>query len=186
MTQVQDDLAYVRRIVENSRAALSVDSLPLLVWGALTLVGVGLVYTVEALDGPWLWAVLIAIAWLYTGWRMARTRGQARLFAQRVLATTWFAVLTSMTLIGFVGTFSGALPTQTIPPVFAAFFGLAYLASAVLTGRQVLVGLAIAWWVGAALLFFVPPSLRLVVFGGLLLVLLIVPALVLHRSAATQ
>jgi hypothetical protein len=133
-----------------------------------------------------LWAVLIAMAWLYTGWRMSRSRGEARLFAQRALATTWFAVLTSMTLIGFVGTFSGALPTQAIPPLFASFFGLAYLASSVLTGRQALVGLAIAWWIGAAILFFVPPSLRLIVFGGLLLALLMVPALALHRSAATQ
>lgn len=186
MAQFREDLAYVRRIVEDSRAAMRIDMLPLLVWGGLTVIGVTLAYAFDSVDSPWLWAVLVGVAWLYTARRASRGRSEARLFAHRVLGTTWFAVLTSMTLIGFVGAFSGVLPTQAITPVLASLFGVGYLASAILIDRRALAWLAASWWVGSVVLFFLPGALRLLVFGLLVAALLMVPALLMHRGAHSR
>lgn len=181
MERMEQDLAFVREVVENSRRALRVDALPLVVWAALTLCGVILVYLFESLDSIWLWLGLIGLAWAFTGWRIVQTSTQAKLFSQRALACLWFGLLTAMTLIGFVGAFSGQLPTTTITPIVAALFGVGYLASAALMDRRWLAGMAIVWWLGAAALFFLPAHLRLAGFGLMMGLLLLAPALVLHR-----
>lgn len=181
MKQMEQDLAFVREVVESSRRALRVDALPLVVWAALSLCGVILVYLFDSLDSIWLWLALIGLAWAFTGWRVVQTSTQATLFSQRALASLWFGLLSAMTLIGFVGAFSGQLPTATITPIVASLFGVGYLVSAALMDRRWLAGLAVAWWLGSTVLFFMPTELRLAIFGLMIGLLLLAPALVLHR-----
>lgn len=183
MHDPREDLAWVRQVVEDSRQAMRVDALPLLVWGALTLVGVVLAHLFTALDTVWLWLVLIGMAWLFTAIRALRHsfNQPAGSFAQRALSTLWLGLLTAATLIGFVGVFSGALNPAGITPVVAALFGVGCLGSAVLLDQRAMVLLAIAWWLGSVLLFLLPGPYRLAVFGVLIAALLMVPALRVQR-----
>jgi hypothetical protein len=176
MSQLEQDLAFVRSVVEDSRKALQVDAWPLLFWGLLSLAGVILTYLWPPLDSIWLWVLLIGLAWILTGWRALRYRsGAVGSLAGRALASLWFGLLTSMTLIGFVGGFSETLPPAILPPIVAAVFGAGYLATAALLDRRVVAVLAFAWWAGAVGLFLTPGPIRLAIFGGLLLVLLVLP-----------
>lgn len=188
MSQVSEDLAYVRQVIEDAQGALAADAAPLLAWGVLSLLGVGLVYLVPSLDSIWLWVGLIGTAWIYTGVRAFRRSREAAVtgFSQRILARLWFGVFTAMTVIGFVGGFTGSLPPAAITPVFAALFGVGSLASAVLLGARHLDLLAVAWWLGSVTLFVVAPSWRLAVFGLLLAALLVLPAWCVHRMRAQQ
>lgn len=185
MSELMDDLAFVRAAVLSSRRALHVDVMPLFWWGVLTLLGVVVAYVWPPLDTVWLWVVLIALAWLLTGVRVlvARRASDTVLFAQRALATLWFSLLTAMTLIGFAGAFSGALPTTAITPLMASVFGAGYLASSALLAGRGLVLLALAWWLGALVLFLVPAPMRLAVFGLLMLLLLLLPVVWFGRRA---
>jgi hypothetical protein len=183
MNQLERDLEFVRTVVENSRRSLRADARPLLAWGLLTLIGIGLVYLFEALDNVWFWIAVIGLAWGYTGWRTWRRRldQPTALFAQRALTSLWFAVLTSMSVTGFIGVLSGSLPSSSVPPIIAAYFGAGYLASAALMAQRWPVVLAIAWWLVAAFLFLVPEPWRLAAFGAALLFLLVLPSLQLMR-----
>jgi hypothetical protein len=183
MSNVSEDLAYVRRIIEDAQSALAADAAPLLAWGILSLIGVLLVYLVPPLDSIWLWVGLIGVAWLYTGARAFR-RGrtaEATAFSQRILARLWFGVFTAMTIIGFVGGFTASLAPTVITPVFAALFGVGSLMSAALLGARHLDFLAVGWWIGSIVLFVVTPPWRLAFFGLLLAVLLILPTWLVHR-----
>ena len=184
MNQLEQDLAFVRTVVENSRRALRADARPLLAWGTLTVVGVVLVYLFEALDNVWFWIVIIGIAWAYTGWRSRQSQlaRPATLFAQRALATLWFAVLTAMSITGFVGVLTGALPSAAVPPVIAAYFGAGCLASAPLMAQRWPVLLGCAWWLAAVVLFLVAQPYRLAAFGVAVMLLLVVPTLRLRRE----
>lgn len=188
MPELKDDLAFVRDVVLGSRRALHVDVMPLFWWGVLSLVGVVLAYTWPRMDSVWLWVVLVGLAWLLTGARVLAVRraGNAALFAQRALATLWFSLLTAMTVIGFAGAFSGALPTNAITPVMAGVFGAGYLASSALLAARGLMLLALAWWLGALVLFLMPAPGRLAVFGLLLLFLLLLPVLWFRRRATDR
>lgn len=183
MTDPREDIAYLRRMVDNARRALVVDTVPLLIWCGLTLAGVLAVYLLPTLDSIWLWVTIIGIAWLLTGARAMSRQDSAVSLSHRVLARLWFGLFTAMTLIGFVGVFSGGLPGVAITPIVAALFGVGCLVSATLLDRPTLIGLALSWWVGAAMLFLAPAPWRLAVFGGLILVLLAIPAWRVRQTA---
>jgi hypothetical protein len=183
MTDPQDDIAYLRRMIDNARRALVVDTLPLLIWCGLTLAGVLAVYLMPALDSIWLWLTIIGIAWVLTGARAVSRKDPAVSLSHRTLARLWFGLFTAMTLIGFVGVFTDSLPPTAITPIVAALFGVGCLVSATLLDRASLIGLAVAWWTGAAALFLLPPPWRLAVFGGLILLLLAIPVLRVRQTA---
>lgn len=186
MNQLQDDLAFLRAVVENSRRAMWVDVAPLLAWGLLTVGGVVISYLAPAFDSVWLWLVLIGLAWVFTGWRVLRLRGAGTPagFAQQAVATLWFALFTTLTLIGFVGFFSGSLPGAAITPVAAGMFGIGYLTSGALMRYRWLYWLGTAWWTAAFALFLAPPGVRLALFGAAVLFLLVLPTSLLLRQSA--
>ena len=187
MSQLEQDLAFVRSVVEDNRKALRVDAWPLLVWGLLSVFGVVLAYLAPVVDSIWLWLVIVGLAWILTGTRVLTSgRRHPANLSERALSMLWFGLLTAMTVIGFVGTFTQSLPPAAITPSVAALFGAGYLASAVLLDWRVLKWFALAWWAGSITLFLLLAPVRLAVFGGLLLVLLVVPVIILMRSSRTQ
>lgn len=184
MSTPQDDLRFLRSMIDSSRRAARVDTMPLLVWGMLTVIGVIAVYLLPALDSAWFWLGVIGLAWAYSLYRHLQIRRQSGvvLFSHRALYVLWLALLTAMTLIGFVGYASGRLPGAAITPVFSILFGVGYLAASVLMERRGLVFLALAWWGVGLGLFFTPPALLLAVFGAAILALVVVPAGLLLRA----
>ncbi|MBA3563140.1 MAG: hypothetical protein H0W33_03855 [Gammaproteobacteria bacterium] len=183
MARVNEDLAFIRAVVEGSRRAASVDAMPLIVWGLLTVAGIALVYTVPWLDSVYFWLAVIGLAWAYTLVRAVRRRRSDTVawFAGHALAVLWLATLAGMTLAGFVGYFSGSLPAAAITPVIAAFFGMGVTASGALLGGRWIAWVGGLWWLSAAIIFYAPAPARLAIFGGAVLLLLVVPALVIHR-----
>ena len=184
MSDLQQDLAFLRGVVESSRRAAHIDAAPLLAWGVLTVAGVIGVYTVPRLDSVWFWLAVIGLAWAYTGLRAwsGSARPGVSLLAHRALHRLWFAVLTAMTLIGFVGYFSGAVPAPAIVPIVSTLFGVAYVASSALLDFRPAAAIGIAWWALAAGLFAWRPTGQLALFGVAVLLLVVLPAAWMRRS----
>lgn len=184
MSDMKQDLAFVRAVVEGSRRAARIDATPLLVWGLLTVAGVVGVHTIRRLDSVWFWLVVIGLAWAYTGMRAWPhiARPEVSLLANRALYRLWFAVLTAMTLIGFVGHFSGVVPALAIVPIVATLFGVAYVASGALLDFRPATAIGIAWWATAVGMFVWRSPWQLAIFGIAVLLLVVLPAAWMRRS----
>lgn len=184
MSDMHDDLAFVRAVVESSRRAARIDATPLLVWGLLTVAGVIAIYALPRLDSVWFWLAVIGLAWAYTGVRAWSRSGrpEVNLLAHRALYRLWFAVLTAMTLIGFVGFFSGVVPAAAIVPIVATLFGVAYMASGALLDFRPASAIGLAWWVFAILLFAWRSPWQLALFSVAVFFLVVLPAAWMRRS----
>ncbi|CAN5335634.1 hypothetical protein BH24PSE2_BH24PSE2_24390 [soil metagenome] len=184
MTDLQQDLNFIRGVVESGRRAARVDAAPLLAWGLLTVAGIVGVYAVPALDTVWFWLIVIGLAWAYTAARAwsPSAHHEVSLLAHRALHRLWFAVLTGMTLVGFVGYFSGVVPAPAIVPVIATLFGVAYLASGALLDFRPAAAIGVAWWIVAIVLFIWQSSFALALFGLAVLLLVVLPAAWMRRS----
>ena len=185
-SQLEQDLAFVRRAIESSQRAARVDVVPLLAWGLLTAAAAGLSYVVPAVDSVWLWVVVIGLAWAYTGWRALRRERlePPQALASRVLVSVWGSALGAITLAGFGGYFSGAVPAASIPPIVACLFGAAFLTSSGLMQRRGVALLGLSWWAAALVLFALPAPMRLGGFGLAVLLLLVAPLTVVLRGDA--
>lgn len=182
----QSDLAYIRNVLERTRASVVVDTLPLMAWGALTVLGSALSASLPRFDSVWTWVVLMGAGWIYAAARFISVVRASRVatLAQSGIYATWFAAYLSMTLIGFGGYGAGIVPAATIPFIDATLFGLAFFITGILLGSRGALATGSAWWLFAGGLAVCPGGWRMALFGIAVAALVIVPCLLYRRANA--
>jgi hypothetical protein len=182
-----EELAFIRKVIRDSRKAAAVDVTPFLVWSGVAVVGAALEYGTSwggiPVPAVGLWLALIAGAWIYTIWERSRRRREspATTLAERTLTALWVACWIGMTLLGFVGFMSGYLSRGGIFGAFAAVLGIGMFVSGLLLGETLVRLLAAAWWLASVAFFFWSGPHALALFALLILVLHLIPGIVLQR-----
>ena len=79
-SQVLEDIAYLKKVIEDSRKVVIDNGVIMLTWGILVVVGMILTYAYIhfglKIPETWLWIVLIGIGWIlsfWIGWTNSRT-----------------------------------------------------------------------------------------------------------------
>ena len=182
----QSDLAYIREILERTRASVVVDTLPLMAWGALTVLGSILSTMVPRFDSVWTWVVLMGAGWIYAATRFISVSNRSRVasLAQSGIYAIWFSAYLSMTLIGFGGYSAGIIPASAISFIDAVLFGLAFFSTGVLLGSRGALLTAGAWWLVACVIAILPGAWKMPLFGCAVAALVVLPCLMYRRSNA--
>lgn len=187
---VQDaraDLAYIRRLMEDTRQATYVSGGYFIVWGIV--IGAGLLMTWLQLTGrmpvmPMLsWSACLAVGGIGTFFLVREEQRQpVETPAGRLIGMVWGSVGISMLIIFFVGTGTGALSGSLMPPLSSTFVGTAVFLTGMLAGLNWVRNLAFGWWLGAAAMFAWPGLHVLLLMGLMLLVLYVIPGVILIRK----
>lgn len=187
----EDDLAFIRRVMEGARETASDGSGHLILWGCLMAAAQTLTYLVRqgdiAVSVTLIWAVAVAIG--FAGSSLLGNRNLKRApvnsLVNRILSSVWIGCALSLSLIGFLGQGFGFLPHQVAPGIEAVVIGTSFFASAVLPNHAIYWLLAAVWWIlGGALLVRPSPASTLVIAGGLVL-FMVVPGVVLRMRRRT-
>ncbi len=156
----QQELTFIKKVMTDSRKILIDDGKGTIFWGLLISLGLLITYlsVVQNWEAflSWFWPVLIAFGWIYTivtEMRHERKR-RVKTFAGKIMGAVWIAFGISATILGFVGTVSGAYHSVIISPLIAVLLGTGYLVSGLLYGKSWVSYLSIAWWGGAIVMFF--------------------------------
>lgn len=188
----QEDIAYIKNIIRDSKRIIFHDGKSFIVWGLLVvfgMLGMFFMHQFEEFTFAWLvWPVLIGIGWVYTlitEWFRGK-RAKAWTFAGKILGALWFSSGVTMTLIGFLGTYAGAYSGEYVSPLIATVLGIAYLVSGVLYGKPWVSWLAVGWWGGGAVLFFITNVYSFLVFAGMMLFFQTIPGYVLYRQSKQE
>lgn len=182
-----EELAFIRKVIHDSRRAAAVDATPFIVWSGVAVVGALLEYGLAWGRAPvprvGVWLALIGAAWIYTVWERGRRRiaSPATTLAERTLVALWVGCWIAMTLLGFVGYFAGHLADGGIFGAFAAVLGIGMFVTSLLLGETSIRVLAAAWWFASIAFFFWSGPHALALFALLILMLHVVPGLVLQR-----
>jgi hypothetical protein len=191
---VRDDIAFIRRTMEQGRRVVGSWSLDMLVWGiAVTLGYAGTYARVRGwwtLDPNWLWTGLVVLAWLYSLRRVPRRflAGRADAAPSRAIRSPigmlWFACGVFLTITGFAVIFTTGPGTWWINgAISAGVMGIAFFVSSFLCDLPWMRWVALAWWLGEVALFVLHQRAEgLLLAGALMLVLLAVPGFVLMRD----
>jgi hypothetical protein len=189
-SQAQQDLAYIRQIMDESRSFATVGGNHFIIWGsvlALALAGTWLVAS-----GAWsasmslLWLVCISAGWLLTAWlRWHQSRRALATHPSGInIAKSWMALGFAMTLSFFLGTWSGSLSVAAIPGMAAAFTGVGIYLNGLLARIPWLKNLAWVWWASAALMLIWRSNSVYALMAVLMLLLYVIPGVLLNRMAA--
>ena len=187
--QVRQDIAFIRRAVEEGGAYATAHGPHMLVWGVAVAFGYLGTYAFSRGWSPiaprGIWPVCLGLAWLYSlrrivaGRRDFPTRGPMA----QALAMLWLGCTTSLTILAIAVLTSGDMRMGWCDAVVAGVLGIGFFASASLTNLPWLRWVAVAWWIGEIAIFALrhDAAVRLPVAAGLMLVLLAGPGVLLAR-----
>ncbi|HEX6928684.1 MAG TPA: hypothetical protein VF267_05520 [Gammaproteobacteria bacterium] len=183
---VRADLAYIRRLMEDTRRATYVSGGYFIVWGIA--IGLGLIANWLLIIGavhfsPFIsWTACIALGGVGTFFLVRQEqRAPVEAPAGKLIGMVWMSMGITMMIIFFIGVGSGHLSGAHMPALSSALVGGAVFLTGVLAGMPWLRNLALGWWAGAALMFAWPGLHVLLIQGLMLLALYVVPGVILIR-----
>jgi hypothetical protein len=186
MRQAEQDLAMIRRIVEESRRDVVDRGKHFLIWGPLSAIGLIATHLsvvgATRLNPTWAWLAVLAVGWatsLVVGWRDGR-RARVVTLGRRMLSGIWIAAGVTLTLLGLVGMFGGAYDHHALPGLLSAVVAAPVLLTALLIRERWLGAVAVGWWLGAAVMLVAPGLYTLLVMAVMSLLLMAVPGAVLY------
>ena len=188
----EDDLAFIRRVMEGARETASDGSGHLILWGSLLAAAQALTYLARqggiAVSVTVVWAVAVGVGFAGSSLLGNRTlkRAPVNSMVNRILSSIWIGCALSLSLIGFLGQGFGSLPHQVAPGIQAVVIGTSFFASAVLPNHAIYWLLAAAWWILGGALLVRPSSVSTLVIAGGLVLFMVVPGLVLRARRGTS
>ena len=190
---VREDIAFIRRSIEQGRRIAGAWSPDMLVWGIAIALGYFGTYARArgywTINPNWLWLACILLPWAYS---LRRLRGRlvgrapdapAERRLASPLAMLWFACGIFLTILGLAAIFSGERNPWWINPAAAGVMGIGFFVSSYLSNVVWLRWVGIAWWAGelAALALRDRPE-GLLLGGALMLALVALPGFILMRG----
>jgi hypothetical protein len=189
----QEELAYIRKIMAESRGQVADDGRPSIVWGIVVALGMLFTYyeaKTQTTDiNGWVWIGLSVLGCLYMFFWVQRKRRtqRAQTFGDRVSGAIWGAVGISLALV-IIGTQVGYAFERDIElhPIFvltitAVILGIGYFVSSILYEIPLLKWVAFGWWASALVYLFWPGIHSLLIYAGAMVVLQIIPGIIVLR-----
>ena len=183
---VIEELTFIKNIIKESRRSFALSGKPYIFWGILIVFGLLLeiLRDFKILNFDYLffvWIGLIAIGWGYAYYeskKHKKTRKTTSL-AERILGGVWLACGISMTIFGFIGTFSGAIKGIYVSPVLSLVLAIAYFVSGVVNDIKWLRNISIGWWLGGIFMFVYPGQKTNIIMALMMIAFQIAPGIIL-------
>ncbi len=183
----QQELAFIKAVMEESRRKLVIDGTLYIVWGIV--ISVGMLATYALLEAKmyswigWTWVVCIGFGWIFSIMRGFRQHQNERVrsLIGKLIAALWIGTGITMTLIGFIGTATGFISGMNVIPLMAMILGIPYLVSGIMVDNWLISKLAFGWWLGGVAMMIWPGTHIFFIFALMMVLFQILPGIVLRR-----
>ena len=187
---IQDDLVFIKKIIEESRKNIGASGIHLIVWGILVSIGLVISWFLAESSSivkasEWIhWGLIIVGGWLFEliyGWKV-NCKKPVRTYAEKVDGLLWLSIGISMTMIGTVGTATGAINIYYLSPLFSTILAIGYFTSGVVYDVKWIRNLAFGWWGGAIIMFIFPGLYHLLLMAGMMIAFQTIPGYIIHKN----
>ncbi len=187
--QAEFELSEIKRIMEDSRRIMVDDGTGFILWGSL--VALGLISSYLSVLGylEWkvtsiAWFALIGLGWLITIFQLRKEKKERKAvsFAGKVAGAIWGSAGITMTIIGFVGSYTGLVKGMGISPLMACVLAAAFFVSGVIYNDKTFRYLSFGWWAGALVMFFWYSPHTLLLFALMILFMQVLPGFIMYKK----
>ena len=188
-TQAREDLAAIRRLMEDGRRVVNTAGPHFVAWGVLTSAALAATYVLggrgETHLITWAWGVAVGLGWLASAALTVAQgrRERVRSGTGRILGGVWTGTGVTMMLLGFAAPAGGVVDPAALTGVLAAVLGGGFFATGLLVGSRWMQAAAVAWWAGALLMLLWPGRHGLLLTAALVLGLQTLPGIWLTLRA---
>ena len=182
-----EEIQFIRSIMEESKKSILYNGKDYIFWGVIVIVGMMSTYffliSHVYFNYFWIWVVLIPIGWIYSLYNRRVDKIQfPSTYAGRVMSSIWGAAGIAMTIIGFLGTYSGTIKPMAISPILSIILGSAYFISGKVVGAKWISYLSFGWWSGGVILLFVTSIYSFMIMALLMLLFQTIPGIIMYRK----
>ena len=182
-----EEIQFIRSVIEESKKSIIYNGKDYIFWGVIVIVGMMSTYIFQMshiyLNYFWIWVVLIPIGWIYAFYnRRVYKIKYPSTYAGRLLASIWGAAGIGMTIIGFLGTYSGTINPMAISPILSIILGSVYFISGKVVGAKWISYLSFGWWSGGVILLFVTSIYSFLIMALLMLLFQTIPGIIIYRK----
>ncbi len=184
----QQELAFIKKIMADSRKSAICNGKAFILWGMLVTVGLLGTYFSIINNNPsvmnWLWPSLIGLGWIITivMESKAAIKSRTKTFAAKILAYVWIGSGIAMTIIGFVGSVSGAFGGLYINPLISNILGIGFLITGVLYGKTWVSLISLGWWAGAVVMFIWIGLYTFILMSAMMILFLVLPGVFMFKD----
>jgi hypothetical protein len=176
--QAREDIAFIRRAIEEGGAYATASSPDMLIWGISVAIGYlgtyGFVRGWSPIGPRGLWAICLGLPWLFSLRRVARGhhgKVRARRPMAQALAMLWLGCGIFLTTPG-IAVIVAEPRSGWFNAVVAGVMGIAFFASASLAQLPWLRWIGITWWLGELALFALRHRIEALPLSAALMLLL--------------
>ncbi|MGD1045690.1 MAG: hypothetical protein ABR936_10245 [Bacteroidota bacterium] len=182
-----EEIQFIRNVIEEGKKSVVYNGKDYIFWGVIVIVGMMSTYIFQMshvyFNYFWIWVVLIPIGWIYSLYnRRVHKIKFPSTYAGRLMASIWGAAGIGMTIIGFLGTFSGTIKPMAISPILSIIMGSAYFISGKVVGVKWISYLSFGWWIGGLILFYVTSVYSFLIMALLMLFFQTIPGILIYRK----
>jgi hypothetical protein len=179
--QAREDIAFIRRAIEEGGAYATASSPDMLVWGIAVAIGYlgtyGFIRGWSPVAPHALWAGCLGLPWLFSLRRVARGLYGRKVPAHgpmaQALAMLWLGCGVFLTTLGIAVMATDEARSGWCDAVVAGVMGIGFFASAWLTRLPWLRWVGIAWWAGELALFALRHRVEALPLAAALMLLLL-------------
>jgi hypothetical protein len=182
-----EEIQFIRSVMEESRKSIIYNGKDYIFWGVIVIVGMMSTYIFQMthvyFNYFWIWVVLIPVGWIYSFYnrRVLKIKFPST-YAGRLMVSIWGSAGIAMTIIGFLGTYSGTIKPMAISPLLSIILGSAYFISGKVVGVKWISYLAFGWWIGGLILLFVTSVYSFLIMALLMLFFQTIPGILIYRK----
>jgi len=179
--QAREDIAIIRRAIEEGGAYATASSPDMVVWGVAVAIGYlgtyGFIRGWSPVAPGALWAACIGLPWLFSLRRVASRLAGGEVTVHgpmaQALAMLWLGCGIFLTTLGIATIVTGEAHGGWFEAVVAGVMGIAFFGGAWLTRLPWLCWVGIAWWLGELALFALRHRVEALPLSAALMLLLL-------------
>jgi hypothetical protein len=186
---VRDEIAFIRRALEEGRGFFAARGPDLVVWGvAIALMYLGIYASIRgwwSVDPTVFWLLCTVPPWLYSlRWIVGGRRAGVSSMA-RAMCMLWLGCGMTLTTLAILLSYAGEM-RGGFAAVTAGIMAIGFFASSFLCNLTWLRWVAAAWWLGEVATFALRHRPEVLLLAAVLMLLLLaLPGIVLLRSRST-
>jgi hypothetical protein len=192
----QEELAYIRKVITESRTTFVEDGKPYILWGIIISFGMLLTYisaiTQTELYVGYIWIALTLIGWLTIFYYVRDKKKKAiraRSFIDRIQGSIWGACGAAIGLSVFLIILKDNMSVGDVPSinqyyicfVTSIIIGIAYFLSGIANDLKWLSNVGYAWWAGAVVMIIAPSVHNLLLYSLMVIFFQVVPGIILMK-----
>ncbi len=189
---LQGDLAYIKKIVQESRKNIGLSGDHLIVWGILVSIALFVTWANHYYNwgaNEWLhWVLVIGGGWLFEiiYGRTVDRKIPVRTYTDKIEGFMWLSIGITLTILGFLGIGTDAIRPEYISPIFSTVLAIGYFTSGVIYEVKWIRNLAFGWWGGAIIMFLFPGSYHLLFMAGMMIAFQAIPGFIIQKTWAND